>query len=71
MIQKDIIDEEYPEEGRSWSNLSSNDQEYYQLLLEDKAARKGMDIFLCKKMWCARNILRVKEQQKTVDEQVN
>lgn len=83
-VKKDIIDEEHPaeEEGKKWSDLPSNDREYYQLLVEDKAAKRGMDIFLCKNMWCAKNVLqeaikgsnllsRRKEQKRKSNEQVN
>lgn len=83
-VKKDIIDEEHPieGEGKKWSDLPSNDREYYQLLVEDKAAKRGMDIFLCKKMWCAKNVLqeavkgsnllsRRREQKRKASEQVN
>lgn len=57
-IKHTAIDEDYPEDVKLWSSIGTNDQQYYQLLFEEKAAKKGIKIFLCKRMWCARNMLQ-------------
>lgn len=44
---------------RYYTELVTVDQQYYQLILEEKISTElGIDIFLCKDMWCARMLLR-------------
>ena len=57
-LKSEIIDEDYPLDIKRWTMISPSDQQYYQLILEDKAAKKGINIFQCKNGWCARNILQ-------------
>ena len=57
-IKESVIDEDYPDQNKSWSDVSPADQHYYMLLLEEKAAKVQMNIFHCKNMWCARNVFQ-------------
>lgn len=67
-IKESVIDEDYPDQNKSWSDVSPMDQQYYMLLLEEKAAKISMNIFHCKNMWCARNIFQeiIKGNKQTV-----
>lgn len=55
-LKRDLIDVEYVP-GTRWSKIDPLDQKYYQVLLENRAAAKKLDIYWCKDMWCAKNIL--------------
>ncbi|KAI8327537.1 hypothetical protein BC941DRAFT_458134 [Chlamydoabsidia padenii] len=52
-----LVLKEMPEVNK-WSDLEPADKLYYTMVLEDRAAAIGIDIFRCKKQWCARNILQ-------------
>lgn len=68
-IKESVIDEDYPDQDKSWSDVSPMDQHYYMLLLEEKAAKVSMNIFHCKNMWCARNVFQeiIKGNKQTVN----
>lgn len=53
-IKRDIIDSDYGA-GKNWGDIRAADKEFYSLLLEYKSKQKGIDIYLCKNMWCAMN----------------
>jgi hypothetical protein len=41
----------------SWNQLGDDDQRYFSLLLEEKAHSQGLQIYMCKKQWCARSLI--------------
>lgn len=52
-----IIEQDLPNASK-WSDLQANDQLYYALMLEGMAAAANINIFLCKRQWCAKDLLR-------------
>ncbi|GAA5807679.1 hypothetical protein MFLAVUS_001052 [Mucor flavus] len=57
-IKTNYIDEDHPQEDKKWSTIPAIDRQYYQLLFEEKAYNKGFNIYLCKDMWLAKNMLQ-------------
>ncbi|GAA5817784.1 hypothetical protein MFLAVUS_011340 [Mucor flavus] len=50
--------EQSSQEDKKWSTIPAIDRQYYQLLFEEKAYNKGFNIYLCKDMWLAKNMLQ-------------
>ncbi|KAI9243423.1 hypothetical protein EDC94DRAFT_630930 [Helicostylum pulchrum] len=57
-IKTNFIDEDHPQEDKKWSSIPAIDRQYYQLIFEEKAYNKGFNIYLCKDMWLAKNMLQ-------------
>ncbi|KAG2228837.1 hypothetical protein INT48_007823 [Thamnidium elegans] len=51
LIKANFIDEDHPQVDKKWSSIPAIDQQYYQLIFEEKAFHKGFNIYLCKDMW--------------------
>ena len=58
LIKANFIDEDHPQIDKKWSSIPAIDQQYYQLIFEEKAFHKGFNIYLCKDMWVAKNMLQ-------------
>ncbi|KAI8073532.1 hypothetical protein BDF21DRAFT_400904 [Thamnidium elegans] len=58
LIRANFIDEDHPQVDKKWSSIPAIDQQYYQLIFEEKAFHKGFNIYLCKDMWVAKNMLQ-------------
>ncbi|KAI9003756.1 hypothetical protein CLU79DRAFT_841400, partial [Phycomyces nitens] len=57
-IKSDLIDKDFPVTTKTWKSIPGSQQEYYMLLLERRARQIGLHIYKCKRMWCAKNLLR-------------
>ncbi|OAD74311.1 hypothetical protein PHYBLDRAFT_167726 [Phycomyces blakesleeanus NRRL 1555(-)] len=58
MVKHDIIDKDYPAASKEWKNIPEKNREYYMMHLERLAKNGGLHIHQCKRMWCARSLLR-------------
>ncbi|OAD73077.1 hypothetical protein PHYBLDRAFT_146388 [Phycomyces blakesleeanus NRRL 1555(-)] len=58
MVKHDIIDKGYPVASKEWKNIPEKNREYYMIHLERLAKNGGLHIHQCKRMWCARSLLR-------------
>ncbi|OAD67592.1 hypothetical protein PHYBLDRAFT_73285 [Phycomyces blakesleeanus NRRL 1555(-)] len=58
MVKHDIIDKDYPTASKEWKNIPEKNREYYMMHLERLAKNGGLHIHQCKRMWCARSLLR-------------
>ncbi|OAD66167.1 hypothetical protein PHYBLDRAFT_175461 [Phycomyces blakesleeanus NRRL 1555(-)] len=57
-VKHDIIDKDYPAASKEWKNIPEKNREYYMMHLERLAKNGGLHIHQCKRMWCARSLLR-------------
>ncbi|OAD72689.1 hypothetical protein PHYBLDRAFT_73094 [Phycomyces blakesleeanus NRRL 1555(-)] len=57
-VKHDIIDKDYPAASKEWKNIPEKNREYYIMHLERLAKNGGLHIYQCKRMWCARSLLR-------------
>ncbi|OAD66600.1 hypothetical protein PHYBLDRAFT_64999 [Phycomyces blakesleeanus NRRL 1555(-)] len=57
-VKHDIIDKDYPAVSKEWKNIPEKNREYYMMHLERLAKNGELHIHQCKRMWCARSLLR-------------
>ncbi|KAI7866111.1 uncharacterized protein EV154DRAFT_488603 [Mucor mucedo] len=57
-LKHDLIDLDQPDVLKNWKDIPENDRDFYMLRLEKLANDKGFKIYQCKRMWCAKSLLR-------------
>ncbi|KAI7865047.1 uncharacterized protein EV154DRAFT_572290 [Mucor mucedo] len=57
-LKHDLIDLDHPDVLKNWKDIPANDRDFYMLRLEKLANDKGFKIYQCKRMWCAKSLLR-------------
>ena len=57
-LKHELIDKDYPATTKQWKDIPAADREYYMMRLERCAKDSGFNIYKCKRMWCAKSLLR-------------
>lgn len=57
-VKNDYIDKDFPAVSKVWKDIPPADRDYYMMRLEKFACDAGLKIYKCKRMWCAKALLR-------------